>query len=253
MPRTSSLRAPDLIEFFEGTGTDDQGRSLSQILAWSDENLEWSHDYIQTVFPLPERSDFQYTVAVIDERVFDSFRARKDLRESLRTAFKRILSFYGFELSESESGDPVVKKGANYKTNPKVWNRRMDHNHLRITRILRSLRILGLEAEALAWTNTLLPLADHASESSKGFWRRAAQRSLNIPPDDMRSKDDDRTVGKPFLIKYEENRTNNTPAADGGNGAEAKPGGEEKSKHTITQDADGGLEDNRPVKRSRPT
>jgi hypothetical protein len=129
----------------------------------------------------------------------------------------------------------------------------MDHNHLRITRILRSLRILGLEAEALAWYNTLSSLADHASESSKGFWKRAAQRSLNIPPDDMRSMDDDRTVGKAFLIKYEENRTNNTPAAEVDIGAEAKPGSEVSPKHTIAQDAHGGLEDDRPVKRSRPT
>jgi hypothetical protein len=108
MPRAASSRAPDLITFFEGTGTDDQGRSLSQILAWPDQNLEWSHDYIQTLFPLPERSDYQYTVAVVDERVFDAFRARKELRDSLRTAFRRILSFYGFELHEGKSGAPVV-------------------------------------------------------------------------------------------------------------------------------------------------
>jgi hypothetical protein len=106
MSRTSST--PDLVAFFEGTGTDDQGRSLSEILAWSDRELEWSHDYIQIVFPLPERSDFQHTVAVIDACVFDEFHTRKELRDSLRTAFKRILAFYGFELQENESGNPIV-------------------------------------------------------------------------------------------------------------------------------------------------
>jgi hypothetical protein len=99
---------PDLIKFFEGTGTDDQGRSLSEILAWSDRDLEWSHDWVQIVFPLPERSDFQHTVAIIDKRVFDAFQAKKELRDSLRNAFKRILAFYGFELQENEFGNPIV-------------------------------------------------------------------------------------------------------------------------------------------------
>ena len=113
MSHTSSV-APDLTAFFEGNGTDDQGRSLSQILAWSDRELEWSHDYVQIVFPLPERSGIQYTAAVIDERVFDAFRARKDLRDSLRTAFKRILSFYGFELVEMGSGTSTVSIDSRY-------------------------------------------------------------------------------------------------------------------------------------------
>jgi hypothetical protein len=106
MSRTAG--SPDLITFFEGTGTDGQGRSLSEILAWPDRELEWSHDFVQTVFPLPERSDFQHTVAVVDKRVFDAFHTRKELRDSLRNAFKRILAFYGFELQENESGNPVV-------------------------------------------------------------------------------------------------------------------------------------------------
>jgi hypothetical protein len=121
----------------------------------------------------------------------------------------------------------------------------MDHNHLRITRIIRSLRILGLEAEAVAWYDTLSTLADHASESSRGFWRRAAFRSLNIPPDDTRSKDDDRTVGKSFLIQYEEDRAKNTLEV------EAKPDTEELSEEVGAQPAAVESADERPTKRTR--
>jgi hypothetical protein len=103
----------------------------------------------------------------------------------------------------------------------------MDHNHLRITRIIRSLRILGLGAEAIAWYHTLSAFADHASESSRGYWKRAAFRSLNIPPDDTRSKDDNRIVGESFLIKYEEDRAKKT------NDVEAKSYTEESSEEVV--------------------
>jgi hypothetical protein len=123
----------------------------------------------------------------------------------------------------------------------------MDHNHLRITRIIRSLRILGLEAEALAWYDILSVLGDHASDSSRGFWKRAAFRSLNIPPDDTRSKGDNRTVGKDFLIKYEEDRAKK--ALD----VEAKPDTEELSEEVVVQPAAAAVEssDERPSKKSR--
>jgi hypothetical protein len=133
----------------------------------------------------------------------------------------------------------------------------MDHNHLRITRIIRSLRILGLEAEALALYTTLSTLAKHASESSHGFWKRAALRSLNIPPDDTRSNDDNRTVGKAFLIKYEESRESDgsaikeaadTEAADKEAGSGSS---EDTSQHAVTKVTEEQSDDNRPVKRSR--
>jgi hypothetical protein len=45
-----------LLAFYEGTGMDDAGRTLSAILASDVETLEAEHDFIQWLFPLPERS-----------------------------------------------------------------------------------------------------------------------------------------------------------------------------------------------------
>lgn len=76
----------------------------------------------------------------------------------------------------------------------------MDHNHLRISRIIRSLRVLGLEKEAQAFYQALentKPM--RASDRSREFWRRAAERSLNIRPDlEVRDEQDD-SVGPEFL------------------------------------------------------
>jgi hypothetical protein len=45
-----------LISFYDGSGTDGRGRTLAQILDWDADKLESRHDYIQTLFPLPEES-----------------------------------------------------------------------------------------------------------------------------------------------------------------------------------------------------
>jgi len=42
-----------VVVFFAG-GKDDEGRTLDEMLSWSDLKLERLHDYIQWMFPLPE-------------------------------------------------------------------------------------------------------------------------------------------------------------------------------------------------------
>jgi hypothetical protein len=97
----------DLVSFFEGTKGDYRGRKLSEILAWSDDELENCHDYIQSLFPLPEESMFGRNPAVVDKALFDAFRSREELREALRNAFTRMLSLYGLKWSESSSESTV--------------------------------------------------------------------------------------------------------------------------------------------------
>lgn len=92
----------NLISFFEGSKGDYRGRTLLDMLAWPDNELEISHDYIQTLFPLPEVSLVNWNSSIIDRGVFEAFRSRPELRENLRKALKRMLSFYGFKLLEQE-------------------------------------------------------------------------------------------------------------------------------------------------------
>lgn len=99
---------PELIGFFSGTQADRNGRSLESVLAYSAEKLERHHDYIQTLFPLPERSPIDPHAPIIDEQIFEAFRSDPDLRANLLRAFKRILWFYGFELVKRENGTLVV-------------------------------------------------------------------------------------------------------------------------------------------------
>ena len=43
-----------LTDFYRGTGTDVEGRTLAEIWAYSDAELEGVHDFIQWLFPLRE-------------------------------------------------------------------------------------------------------------------------------------------------------------------------------------------------------
>jgi hypothetical protein len=99
-----------------------------------------------------------------------------------------------------------VKKGPNFNTNPKPWNRSFDHNHLRISRIIRCLRVLGLPDEAQAFFKFLRKNATGASNKSHEFWQRAAERPLNVRPDLDVTDSNIPNVGPEFLRKFEKDR-----------------------------------------------
>jgi len=86
-----------------------------------------------------------------------------------------------------------------------------DHNHLRISRILRSLRILGLESEAAAFYKVLSDILHSANTQlvscrSAEFWRRSAERPLHWSPqipEDICHADKNWSLGLDFLREYE--------------------------------------------------
>lgn len=81
-----------------------------------------------------------------------------------------------------------VVRGSNWREASQNWCVRMDHNHLRITRIIRCLRVLGLEEECSAYFSALKRVYEDPSigigSRSMEFWTRAYERPLHIPPDD---------------------------------------------------------------------
>jgi hypothetical protein len=67
----------------------------------------------------------------------------------------------------------------------KNWYRRHSHNHLRISRIIRSLRVLGLGKEAAAFDSALEPFTGSSSPLSletEDYWKKAATNPLHITP-----------------------------------------------------------------------
>jgi len=238
-----STSSSSLVSFYDGTGRDHRGRRLSEILHWGTGKLESSHDYIQTLFPLPEESGVNWSAPIIDRQVFNAFRSRPELRERLRDSFEKLLWFYGFKL-DAENGEVKVSKGDNYDVNSENWDSRFDHNHLRITRIIRCLRVLGLEDEAKAFLSALENSTTRVSSRSREFWRRAAERDLNLRPDLEIDDESDNTIGQKFLREYELERKSKESAVTGHTSNIDQPGLEHAGKPQVKPKEKTELSDN---------
>ena len=108
--------------FLENKGKDYKGRTLEDIWSFSDKEIERIHDFIQVVFPLDEPSRYnanRYYIKDIDliEAIKLSDLAQKNLQKSSQW-------FLGF-----------LERN-------KQWQKRYDHNQLRITRVIKSLHLL---------------------------------------------------------------------------------------------------------------
>lgn len=132
-----------LVDFYKNSGADHTGRTLNDILSFSDRELEAVHDYIQWLFPLPECSRFQPHIPVLTQDDIEAFKNSAAMQDNMRRSFSRILSFYGFE----DKGDKITL-AENFNDRVKNWMTPRNHNFLRITRILRSMTFLGLKKEA---------------------------------------------------------------------------------------------------------
>jgi hypothetical protein len=168
-----------IIGFYSGTEPDNRGRYLHEIQQWPDEQLETVHDYIQWLFPLPERSGFNLAAPILNRESIQEFRARPDLQEQLRVSFLRMMNFYGLEARSDEQ--ITVARLPNFVAKATRWLSPGNHNHLRITRILRCLNLLGLEAESKAFFGCLSEIYEDEqakplpaiSDETMLYWREA--------------------------------------------------------------------------------
>jgi hypothetical protein len=144
------------VPFLTGIGYDHRGRSFEDVLAFDDSSLERSHDYIQWLFPLPEASRFNLDAPVLTADELAALAASASATDNLRRARDRMLSFY----RENDH-----------------WLTDFDHNHLRITRIIRCLALILGRGEAQAFHDEIRALVAAAGDSvnaqSLHYWREA--------------------------------------------------------------------------------
>ncbi len=152
-----------IVQFYSGAGPDHRGRWLTQTQDWDDATLEAVHDYIQWLFPLPEASGFNPDAPLLTPGDIAEFREQSRLRRALLGSLTRMKAFYGI----SPAG-------------PQPWLTPGNHNLLRLSRILRSLNLLGLEEEARSLLASLEALYAGGAAAiigpvTLGYWRRAVQ------------------------------------------------------------------------------
>ena len=171
MPETA------IIEFYRERSVDHCGRSLAAIHTFSMEALEQTHDYIQWLFPLPEPSSANPYAPVLLESDIVEFAQDAHLKARLLQSLALMLRFYGLDLRDTAEG-PKINVNEDFVARSRVWLQPYNHNFLRISRIFRSLALLGCNSHAMALFGCLEGIyRDHPGvigEKTFRYWKHAA-------------------------------------------------------------------------------
>ena len=143
-----------IVEFLEGTGIDNHGRHLDQLVAEDDEYWEHTHNFIQWLFPLDEESRSSRGSPVLKEEHMRAIRESESARNNLQRSVTRYKDFLAGTTN---------------------WRSGYDHNHLRISRVIKCLRLLVDDQAADSFkywvAGQLGDQIDSINAKSKKYWR----------------------------------------------------------------------------------
>ena len=119
------------VKFLLGDIPDNKGRYISDYHKLTFKQMEELHDYIQWMFPINEPSNFNLNAPILTKEETKS----KEAAEVILKNFDRFLAFLN--------------------SNPSIFEREYDHNHLRISRVIKCLRLFGLKKKLLLFVKFL--------------------------------------------------------------------------------------------------
>ena len=137
-------------------GKDFKGRTLQDIWSFSDSEIERRHDFIQIVFPLNKPSQAVFHGYYLDNQdLVSQIKGNKEVTINILRSSRWFFSFLERNMH---------------------WNAKLDHNQLRITRVIECLRLLVSDEEADNFYNNVLELIKDNNQVSKktlNFWKNA--------------------------------------------------------------------------------
>ena len=146
----------NLRAFLENVAPDYLGRTLSEIWQFTDDEMETCHDYIQCVFPLDQESGAVPNAPVLNPKDIADIKSSPVAISNLKQSSDW---FYQFLCRNDQ------------------WLRAADHNHLRITRLIKSLRILVGDTFADAMREKIMQLAEASGAKinplTLEFWKNS--------------------------------------------------------------------------------
>jgi Opioid growth factor receptor (OGFr) conserved region len=148
---------PNLVDFYSGAGTDHAGRTLIQVLAFDADALEYTHDYIQWLFPNRDASRFNNLAPLLTDGDVEQFKKSPFLMARLKQSLELMRKFYKIDIGV-----------------PYWWDdHRYSHNWLRMTRILHCLREFGLHEQAESF-HSAIDKSKLPDARTRSFWFTAA-------------------------------------------------------------------------------
>ena len=146
----------DFYKFLRNEEPDFKGRFLSDIWNFTNEEIEYNHDFIQLVFPLNKSSNAVFNNLYLKSALEIDMLKQDDLvQENLLRSRNWFINFL---------------KNNNH------WKSYSDHNQLRITRVIECLRLLANNKAADNFYNEILQLLGknpEVNQTTLEFWKNA--------------------------------------------------------------------------------
>ena len=145
-----------VLDFLSGEQPDIYSRYLEDIWKMSDEDIESVHNFIQWTFPLNERSGAVPNSPILTQQEI-------------------------IDIKKSEIAKQNIKKSADwfvdFLTRNSYWICQSNHNHLRMTRVIKSLRLIHSNEEAENFKNSVMNLIkgneNKINPISLEFWKNS--------------------------------------------------------------------------------
>jgi hypothetical protein len=129
-----------IISFLEGASANGDGLTLAQIWEFDDEQIERNHSFIQWVFPTDLKSGSNNLSAVLSVTELGMLQNNDAIAQNIEKSISWFLSF----LSKYNH-----------------WITNYNHNHLRVSRIIRSTALLHSVELAKWFMDTVIEMAAH--------------------------------------------------------------------------------------------
>lgn len=166
--------------FLSGESPDSFCRNIEQFYGYSHFWLEHDHKYIQVLFPIDEGTQFNRHAPLVSAADRALFANSETLRQHHLRALDFILGFWGLARRGVQIYSPTPPNPASHP-----WLKRQNHNQLRMTRVIRSLSLLGNQQIAENLAQFVIETAkqfDSVSEQTQHYWRSALTRPPIEPP-----------------------------------------------------------------------
>ena len=145
-----------ILNFLIGNQEDSNNRCIQDIWEMNDREIENTHNFIQWIFPLSERSEAVPNSPIVSEEEV-------------------------YQIKNSELAQNNIKKSSDwflgFLERNKYWICYSNHNHLRITRAIKSLRLIHSNKEAEKFKTDIINLIegneDKISSISLEFWKNS--------------------------------------------------------------------------------
>lgn len=153
---------PPGVLFYQIKQGNQDNESIEDIWLYNHEEYERGHYFIQWMFPSDEASAINPQAPLVDKQFQSMFHGSEKLKLRLKKSYHQFLSFIGVNTKLV-----IVDEMTFY-----LRVRRRNHNLQRITRVLRSLTILGLHDHALAFHTFLMQHRDDINRMTLDYWTR---------------------------------------------------------------------------------